>query len=133
MNFGSVSAPNFQCWKFASGPEGSSVQITPTQAPVAACPLSQTPQTKRTLRLPAEEKTTSTRTGGVHVTLQLPTRDCLTTGFRKPFKRKGTPCRQAAQPIPIASANGAADHLRFTALGARLAASSAPGSAGVKP
>jgi len=49
------------------------------------------------------------------------------------FKEKAHPCHPAAQPIPIASANGAADLLRPIAPGARLAASSVRGSAGAKP
>jgi len=49
------------------------------------------------------------------------------------YQERAHPCHPAAQPIPIASANGAADLLRPIAPGARLAAFSVRGSAGVKP
>ena len=61
-------------------------------------------------------------------------RDCLTRLAESSFKRKSnTRCHPAAQLILIASAHGAADPLRLTVPGARLAASSARGFAGVKP
>jgi hypothetical protein len=48
-------------------------------------------------------------------------------------ERQYTPCHPAAQLIPIASANGAADPLRLTVPGPGHVASSARGFAGVKP